>query len=228
MSVRWRLTAIVVPGLALLLLTEPGIAQSASDVVGIWNLEMRIVMQRASGGVRNVLLRVEEIDGRLQAEITSPRSTFLEVDRFQFEDGRVSVEFGAYVYSLILHDGELNGTVTSPVDTLRVVGTRQQSSMFAGDVPEEFHTVRVAILGLRTGLVPPEGEPDPGGWLRSRIESAEDLALIVRGTPVPFTNTADFAEPLLAYAGQRVSINGVWVGERLRIETIELAENQSR
>ncbi len=225
MSKRWRLGAIVAPGLALLLLAEPGIAQSPSDVVGIWNLETRIVMQRASGGVRNVLLRVEEVDGRLQAEITSPRSTFLEVDSFQFENGRVSVEFGAYVYSLTLDGGELNGTVTSPVDTLRVVGTRQQSSMFAGDVPEEFHTVRVAILGLRTGIVPPDDEPDPGGWLRSRFDSTEDLALIVRGTPVPFTNAADFEEALLAYAGQRVSVSGIWVGERLRIDAIELAEN---
>lgn len=225
MSKRWRLVAIVAPGLALLLLTESGIAQTASDVVGIWNLETRIVMQRASGGVRNVLLRVEEVDGRLQAEITSPRSTFLEVDSFEFENGRVSVEFGAYVYSLTLDGGELNGTVTSPVDTLRVIGTRQQSTMFAGDEPEEFHTVRVAILGLRTGIVPPDDEPDPGGWLRSRFDSTEDLALIVRGTPVPFTNAADFEEVLLAYAGQRVSVSGIWVGERLRIDAIELAEN---
>lgn len=225
MSKPWRLAAIVAPGLALLLLAEPGIAQSPSDVVGIWNLETRIVMQRASGGVRNVLLRVEEVDGRLQAEITSPRSTFLEVDSFLFENGRVSVEFGAYVYSLTLDGGELNGTVTSPVDTLRVVGTRQQSSMFAGDVPEEFHTVRVAILGLRTGIVPPDDEPDPGGWLKSRFDSTEDLALIVRGTPVPFTNAADFEEALLAYAGRRVSVSGIWVGERFRIDAIELAEN---
>jgi hypothetical protein len=193
--------------------------------LGIWNLETRIVMLRASGGIRNVLLRVEEVDGRLQAEITSPRSTFLEVDSFRFEDGRVSVEFGAYVYSLTFDDGELNGTVTSPVDTLRVVGTRQQSTMFAGDEPEEFHTVRVAILGLRTGLTPPDDEPDPGGWLRSRIDSTEDLALIVRGTPVPFTNAADFEEALLAYAGRRVSVSGIWVGARLRIDAIELAEN---
>ena len=113
----------------------------------------------------------------------------------------------------------------SPVDTLRVVGTRQQGTMYAGDEPEEFHTTRVAILGHRAGSAPPDSEPDPAGWLRSRIDSTEDLALIIRGTPVPFTNAADFEEVLLAYAGRRVSVTGVWVGERLRIDAIELAEN---
>lgn len=226
MSKRWkRWAAITTPGLALVLLAEPGIAQSASDVVGIWNLEMRQVAERATGGVRNVLLRVQEVDGRLQAEMTSPRNNFLDVDSFQYEDGRVSVEFGAHEYTLNLDDGALTGTLISPVDTLRVVGTRQQGTMYAGDEPEEFHTTRVAILGHRTGIVPPDSEPDPGGWLKSRIESTEDLALIVRGTPVPFTNAADFEEALLAYAGRRVSVTGVWVGERLRIDAIELAEN---
>ena len=66
MSKRWSWgAAIAAPGFALVLLADPGIAQSASDVVGIWNLEMRQVAQRATGGVRNVLLRVQEVDGRL-------------------------------------------------------------------------------------------------------------------------------------------------------------------
>ncbi len=227
MSKRWcrRWAAIAAPGFTLLWLAGTGVAQSTSDVVGIWNLEMSNVAERATGGVRNVLLRVQEVDGRLQAEITSPRNDFLDVDSFQYRGGTISVEFGSYEYSLNLEDGELTGTMISPVDTLRVVGTRQQGTLYVGDEPEEFHTNRVAILGHRTGFIPPDGETDPGGWLRSRIESAEDLALIVRGTPVPFTNSADFEEALLAYAGQRVSVDGVWVGERLRIEAIELAEN---
>ena len=239
MSKRWRRrSAIAAPGFALVLLAEPGIAQSVSDVVGIWNLEMRQVAERATGGVRNVLLRVQEVDGRLQAEITSPRNNFLDVDSFQYADGTVSVEFGAYEYSLNLEAGGLTGTVFSPVDTLRVVGTRQQGTMYAGDEPEEFHTTRVAILGHRTGIAPSDDEPDPAGWMKNRIESTEDLALIVEGgvyrnmrgggTPVSFTNAAEYEEALLAYAGRRVSVTGVWVGERLRIDAIELAEDRAR
>jgi hypothetical protein len=128
----------------------------------------------------------------------------------------------------MLEGGQLIGTMFSPVDTVSVVGTRQEGTMFVGDEPEIFHTTRTAVLGHRTSLAPPEDEPDPVGWVTSRIDSAEDLAWIVRGHAVSFTNTAEFEDDLMAYAGRSVTITGVWVGERIQIEEIMLADDAAR
>ena len=219
--------AVILPLLGAALISQNAVAQS-SDVVGIWNLETRNLAQRASGGVRNVLLRIEERDGELQAQMTSPRSTFLDVQSFRYEDGAMFVAFGAYEYSLTVEGDRLTGTMFSPVDTVLVSGTRQAGTMFVGDEPEEYHTTRTAILGHRTSLAPPDGEADPAGWVKSRIDSTEDIALIVRGHAVSFTNSKDFEDDLLAYAGLRVSITGIWVGERMRIDEIVLASEQGR
>ena len=59
-------------------------------------------------------------------------------------------------------------------------------------------------------------------------DSVEDLALIVRGHAVSFTNALDFGEDLLAYAGQRVRVTGVWVGEQIQIEVLAPARPGSR
>ena len=122
----------------------------------------------------------------------------------------------------------MTGTMFSPVDTVAVAGTRQEGTLFGGDEPEDFHSTRTAILGHRTDLAPPDDEPDPAVWVKSRIDSVQDLALIVRGHAVSFTNSADYEEDLLAYAGQRVSITGLWVGERIQIEEITLAGARGR
>ena len=219
--------ALALPWVSAVLISQGAWAQS-TDVAGIWNLETRNLAMRATGGVRNVLLRIQESDGELQAQMTSPRSTFLDVQEFRYEDGAIYVAFGAYEYSMSLEGGRLTGTMFSPVDTVEVTGTRQQGTMYVGDEPEVFHSTRTAVLGHRTSLAPPRDEPDPVGWVRSRIESVEDLAFIVRGHPVSFDNAMEFEDELLAYAGRRVTITGVWVGERIQIEEIVLASDEGR
>ena len=228
MSGRLKFGAALVLPLVSVVLISQGAAAQSSDVVGIWNLETRNLAQRATGGVRNVLLRIEENGGVLQAQMTSPRSTFLDVETFRFENGAMYVAFGAYEYSLDVQGDQLSGTMFSPVDTVAVRGTRQNGTMYVGDEPEIFHTTRTAVLGHRTSLAPPREESDPAGWVKSRIDSPADLALIVRGHAVPFTNSADFEDDLLAYAGLRVTVLGVWVGERLEIEEITLATDGGR
>jgi hypothetical protein len=62
------------------------------------------------------------------------------------------------------------------------------------------------------------------GWVTSRIGSVEDLALIVgrrAKVAIPFTNARDFEVELMRYAGRAVTVVGVWVGDGLRIESIE-------
>ena len=219
--------ALLVPWVAAILISQSTAAQ-ATDVVGMWNLETRNLAQRATGGVRNVLLRIEEDGGRLRAQMTSPRSTFIEVQEFRYENGELFVAFGAYEYTLNVEGDRLSGTMFSPVDTLVVNGTRQEGTMFVGDEPEVFHSTRTAILGHRTSLAPPADEPDPVGWVKSRVESLEDIALIVRGHAVSFTNAAEFEEDLTAWAGQTVNVSGFWVGERIQIEEIALASDEDR
>lgn len=227
MSGRTRFgAAVVLPWVCAVLVSQNAGAQS-SAVVGMWNLETRNLAMRATGGVRNVLLRIQESGGELQAQMTSPRSTFLDVQDFRYEDGDMFVAFGAYEYRLRFEGGQLNGTMFSPVDTVSVTGTRQAGTMYVGDEPEVFHSTRTAVLGLQSGLAPPDDEPDPAGWVKARINSVEDLALIVRGHPVSFTNTEKFEDDLLAYAGLRVSITGFWVSERIEIEEIVL-ESEAR
>ena len=210
--------------LALCVIGTPLAAQT--PVAGTWNLETRNIAMRATGGVRNVLLRIEETNGALSAQMTSPRNNFLDVTDFRLDGSRMRVRFGAYLYVLEVDGDRLTGTMTSPVDTLHVDGTRQQGLMYGGDEPEQYVATRSGFLGHRTYLAPPRDEADPVGWVRSRIDSVEDVALILRGIPVRFTNAPDFESQLTAYAGRRVDVTGEWVGERYRIHEIALAESR--
>jgi hypothetical protein len=195
---------------------------------GIWNLETRNLAERATGGVRNVLLRVQESGGGFTAQMTSPRNNFLDVQEFRYDDGDIVVQFGAYLYTLRLEGDELTGTMTSPVDTASVVGRRQQGTMYFGDQPAEYVATRTGLLGHRTELAPPEDEADPAEWVRSRVETVNDFALILRGIPVSFANPEAFESELRAYAGRRVSVLGAWIGETYRIDEIRLEEEGGR
>ena len=196
-------------------------AGQSPDPSGTWNLETRNLAERATGGVRNVLLRIERRGDGYGAEMTSPRNAFLDVQEFRYEQNTITVRFGAYLYTLTLEDDRLVGTMVSPVDTVAVSGRRQQGTMYAGDVPAEYVATRTGMLGHRVHLLPPEEEANPGGWVRSRIGTVEDFALILRGIPVSFANPEAFEAELAALAGRRVRVTGAWVGERYRIDEIE-------
>lgn len=206
----------------------PGSRAPEPDPVGIWNLAMRNLAERAVGGVQRELLRVEEVDGELRAEITAPNDRFLPVQGFRYEDGEMSVRFGVYEYDLRIDGDRVTGTMTSPVDTLDVTGARQSSLRYGGDEPEDWVTTRTGVLGHRTAGAPPEEEADPAVWVRSRVDSPGDFALVVRGHAVPFTNAESFADELRALAGRRVSVRIRWVGERLEIQGIVAAEDGER
>lgn len=215
--------------LGALLLAGPASGQAdRADPTGIWNLQMRSLAERAVGGVQHELLRVREVDGELRAEITAPNDRFLPVQEFRYGDGRMAVRFGVYEYTLEIDGDRVTGRMTSPVDTLEVTGARQESRLYGGDEPEEWVTTRTGVLGHRTEGAPPEDEPDPAAWVRSRVGSVRDLALIVRGNVVTFTNPASFEDLLMAHAGRRVSVRARWVGEQLRIESIEPDPEEER
>ena len=217
---------VVRPGGAALLglLLAAGAAEAQADVAGIWNLQTRNVAMRATGGVRNVLLRVEESGGALQAEMLTPlRNQFLDVAELELDGNSLVLHFGSYVYDLEIQGDRVAGTVVSPVDTLLVEGNRQEGLMYVGDFPPPYVMTRTGPLGLRDGRVAPEGEADPGAWVRSRAESVYDLAMVLRGIPVTFTNTADFEDELMDLAGRRVDVLGEWLGTQYLIHEIALA-----
>ena len=200
-------------------------ASAEPNPVGVWNIRSRDMTDRATGGVRVVLLRVEEERGGLTAEITSIRNAFVPVDELRFERDTLHVAFGSYAYALHIAGDELAGTLVSPLGRQEVEGLRQHETLtYAGDDPEAFRTTRPGVLGHRTLLEPPSDEADPGAWVRSRIDSIGDVALVVgrrAKVAIAFANATDFEDELLRYAGEPVTVVGVWVGERLRIETIE-------
>lgn len=199
-----------------------------ASAVGTWNLQTRNIAMRATGGVRNVLLKVEDVDGALHAQMTSPRNTFLDVSDFQVDGSSMRVSFGAYIYELEMREDRLIGRMMSPVDTLEVEGTRQRGLMFGGDRAAIYVATRTGPLGHSTELLPPEGTADPGEWVRSRLESVDDIALVLRGIPVLFVNASDFEDELIQFAGQTVDVTGEWVSERYRIHEIALAEPDGR
>lgn len=217
------LAALCATGAALLPLGG-GVAAQDSPV-GVWNVRSHDMTDRATGGVRVVLLRVQDAGGALSAEITSIRNTFMPVEEFRYERGTMHVVFGSYEYTLEVEGEELSGTLVSPLGTQPVEGVRQHRTlMYVGDEPAQFRTTRSGMLGHSSGLVPPAEEADPRAWMRSRIGSVEDLALIAGNrvrVPVQFTNARDFEQQLLERAGTRVTVLATWVGERLRIEAIE-------
>jgi hypothetical protein len=222
LGVRAVLTLLCGAGAVLLPL---GSAEAQESPVGVWNIRSRDMTDRATGGVRVVLLRVQDENGELAAEITSIRNAFTPVEDFRVDRGTLRVVFGSYEYTLHQSGDELVGTLASPLGTQEVQGVRQHETLtYVGDEAAEFRTTRPGILGHRTLLDPPRDVPDPAAWVKSRIESVHDIALIVgrrAKVAVQFTNAADHADALLRYAGKPVTVVGAWVGEAIRIETIE-------
>ena len=201
-----------------------------SGPVGVWNLKFGNQSQASTGRIPTSLLRVEEVDGELEAQLTSIRDRFLPVDDFYVEGSTVSFAFGAYEYDLEFDGDLMTGTVVSPRGTESVNGRRQVETLMYNH-PEEFRTVRDGVIGHRVDLAPPESEPDPAAWVLSRVQTPEDLALIVflsnYRTAVPFVNAANFEEELRAHAGQQVDITGVWEGEEIRLESIKASATET-
>jgi hypothetical protein len=209
--------------LALAAAAGPLVAQQAP--VGVSNLRAQDQTDRATGGVRVVLLRVQERNGALAADMTSIRNTFMPVDEFRYEGDALRVVFGSYTYTLHMDGDRMVGSVVSPLGTQDIEGTLQHRGlMYVGDEAEPFRTTRPGVLGHRALLEPPSTEADPAAWVRARISSVDDVALVVgrrAKVAVSFTNARAFEAELLALAGQPVTIVGTWVGERLEIESIE-------
>jgi len=201
--------------------------EAQDSPVGVWNIRSNDMTDRATGGVRVVLLTVEEDDRQLKAEITSIRNTFMPVDEFRWDDGTMHVTFGAYEYTLRVDGERLTGTVESPLGTQEIQGERQyRTLMYVGDEGIEFHTERTGVLGVATDTSgPANDDPDPRGWVRSRMGSVDDLALLNgrARVPVQFANAREHEAELLELAGTRVTVRGIWVGEKIRIEEIEPA-----
>jgi hypothetical protein len=199
--------------------------EAQSSPVGVWNIRSNDMTDRATGGVRIVLLRVEEQGRELTAEITSIRNTFMPVDEIRYDDRTMHVTFGAYEYTLQVDGERLTGTVTSPLGTQQVEGERQyRTLMYVGDEGIEFRTQRTGILGLAADPSgPANDDPNPQAWVTSRMHSVDDLALLNgrARVPVQFDNARDFEAELRRLAGTRVIVVGVWVGEKIHLESIE-------
>ena len=211
------------------LLLAIALALAEQNPVGIWNLKSRDNTNRASGAERALLLKVEEVDGKLEAQITSIRNNFRDVHEFRYEDESIFVKYGAYVYRLKLDGDRASGTVESPLGKFDVEGSRQTSVLY--NEPKPFYTTRRGVIGHRTAFVPPEDEADPVAWVKSRIDSAEDLALFVMDgyirydtSPIEFVNVSDFEAELLSHAGKWVLLSGTWVRDKIEIDKIEPSE----
>ena len=68
-------------------------------------------------------------------------------------------------------------------------------------------------------------DPNPKAWVTSRMSSVQDLALLNgrARVPVQFANGREHEARLRELAGSRVTVVGVWVGDKILIESIEPA-----
>lgn len=208
----------------MLLAGQTHALEAQTSPVGVWNLRSRLMTDRATGGVRVVLLRVEDSDGELQGEITSIRNTFVPVEAIRYERGELHVTYGSYEYTLHPSGDDIEGTVVSPLGTQEIEGFRQRKTLlYVGDEPEPFRTTRPGVIGVRGLGAPPADASDPNAWARSHIDSVGDLVLIAGGRvkiPVPFANASEFGDDLLTLAGKPVTVVGTWEGTTIRIESI--------
>jgi hypothetical protein len=203
-------------------------AQSSPiDPTGVWNIQSNDMTDRATGGVRVVLLKVEQQGRDLAAEITSIRNTFMPVDEIRYDDGTLHVSYGSYEYTLRVNGDRLTGTMTSPLGTQEVEGQKQHRTlMYVGDEGIEFRTRRTGVLGLAAdNSGPANDDPNPKAWVTSRMSSVDDLALLNgrARVPVQFANAREYEAQLRELAGSRVTVVGVWQGEKIVIESIEVA-----
>jgi hypothetical protein len=222
-----RFTAVVVALCAGWAASPVSPLAAQSTPVGVWNIRSNDMTDRATGGVRVVLLRVEEEGRELKAEITSIRNTFMPVDEFRWDDGTMHVTFGSYAYRLHVQGEHVTGTLVSPLGTQEIEGERQHRTlMYVGDEGVAFRTQRTGILGIATDTSGPvNDDPNPHAWVTSRMSSVDDLALLNgrARVPVRFENARAYEAELRELAGKRVTVVGTWVGEKIRIESIEAA-----
>jgi hypothetical protein len=197
-----------------------GVVAAAQEPAGLWNLKIRPDSQGPP--VRTVLLKVEQADGKLRAQVSGLRNDLRPADKVAFESGSLVVEYGAYTYTLKLEGDELHGTVTSPTGTQHVDGARQKTLSFYGDAPPPLTKEWTGVLVPRSGP-PPQGEADPVSWVKARAARAEDLVLWARRTPIEFTNASAFADVLMQQAGRTVTIAGTWKTDRIEIDQIKPA-----
>jgi hypothetical protein len=209
---------------ALLALAAAGSVAAQNSPIGVWNIQSNDMTDRATGGIRIVLLRVEQQGRDLAAEITSIRNTFMPVDEIRYDDRTMHVSFGSYEYTLRVDGDRLTGTVESPLGTQQVEGQKQHRTlMYVGDEGIAFRTQRTGVLGLATDTSgPADDDPNPRDWVTSRMGSVDDLALLNgrARVPVRFANAREHEARLRELAGARVTIVGVWVGEKIRIGEI--------
>jgi hypothetical protein len=202
----------------VLLLSWAAPAGAAQDPVGVWNLQIKV--GNVGAGVRTVLLKIDRVDGKLSAQVSGLRQDMRPADGVRLEKETLIVEYGAYVYKLVVDGSRLRGTVSNPAGSQQVEGTRQASMSFFGDEKAEFKKEWIGVLGPRAAPIPAD-EADPAAWTRSRVSVAGDLVLWMRRTPVDFTNTAKFADQLMQYAGRSVAIAGTWRTDRIEIDEVK-------
>jgi hypothetical protein len=223
---RTRISALAV------LLVCLAASASAEDAVGIWNLKI---------GNRNVLLQVERSGEGLSAKVSGPRRDLRAADRVEFDGRILTVEYGAFTYALTVTGATVQGTVVSPSGRETVAGTRQTTLMIGGDAPAALERVWWGRVGAKDGGVPPRGERDPGGWLRSRVKSPEDWVFEAWRTsddsPRPseslgtqrlsFLNAGQHEAELRGLAGKVVIVTGLWKVDRIEIRKIEPAPSDA-
>jgi len=200
--------------------------ESRSEVVGVWNIQAESRTERPTGGVRNVILVVSETNGELSAKITNLRNDFVPLADFSYnyESKRIQLWYGAYHYNLKLDGARLEGTVYSPAGELTAHGARQAEGDFRyrGMSVQPFETNRTGVIGHLNAFLPPEEALDPNRWILDRIESPDEWALVVGdgALAIGFSNASEFESELRRLAGLEVGLEGVWIGERLKIVDI--------
>lgn len=207
-----------------LMISAAGQAQeSRPEVVGVWNIQAESLTERPTGGVRNVILVVSEANGKLSAKITNLRNDFVSLEDFSYnyESKQIQMWYGAYHYNLKIDGSRLEGTVYSPAGVRNAHGARQAEGdyRYRGMSAQPFETNRTGVIGHLNAFLPPEEALDPNRWILDRVESPDDWALVVGDgeLAIGFSNASEFEVELRRLAGLEVGLEGVWIGERLKI-----------
>jgi hypothetical protein len=243
MSHRFRrgsLARLGIYGAALLMMASPAkvLSQQQGPIPdayqGVWNITMVSLSERPTRGTRNVLVRISEVDdgSDLEVALTNLRNEFVPVSDVTYDDAArvLSFRYGAFEYSLSFEsNNELSGHVVSPAGDQPLSGARQAEGdlRFVGDREPPFLASRPGVIGHITEFAPPNDVTNPGEWVRSRISSPGDWALVIRqGVSIGFTNAAEFADTLAKNAGQRVDMTATWIGDKMEIVHIAPIETQ--
>jgi|GEM_PF-1855716 hypothetical protein len=179
--------------------------QADQGPAGNWSVKVKV--GHVGEGIRTVILKINKTgDQKYDIKMSKMSGKLDDVDESEVKsENELFIVMGSYEYTLQFDGDMVKGTVVSPAGKQNVTGHRQESARILGD----------------------EVDPLRRSW-RGIIEKRDGTLMMVsrRGFDTFFTNVEEFETDLTKNEGLEVVVTGWWIKTKIKIQKLELYEQQ--